>query len=100
MVPDSLPGVAEVIRPRNAEVAGAIGAAIAPVSATVDRICGDRPDMLGEARENAREAALATAIHAGAHPRTVAVVAVDEVPLSYLVDPAIRIRVRAAGPPG
>ncbi|MDT7713920.1 MAG: hypothetical protein QOG46_2845, partial [Pseudonocardiales bacterium] len=100
LVPESLPGVAEVIKPRNAEVAAAIGAALAPVSATAERICSDRPDVLSAARVDAREGALAMAIHAGADPRAAEIVAVEEIPISYLVDPAIRIRVRAAGPTG
>jgi hypothetical protein len=48
--------------------------------------------------EEARVAAFARAVHAGADPARVEVVEVVEIPLSYLLDPAIRIRVKAAGP--
>jgi hypothetical protein len=48
--------------------------------------------------EEARAAARARAIHAGADPDRVEIVEVDEVPLTYLLDPAVRIRVTAAGP--
>ena len=41
---------------------------------------------------------MARAIHAGADPDRVAVVEVAEIPLAYMLDPAIRIRVKAAGP--
>jgi N-methylhydantoinase A/oxoprolinase/acetone carboxylase beta subunit len=100
LIPDSLPGVYEVIRPRNGEIAGAIGAAMAPVSAQAERICSNRPDVVLAALDDARAVARARAIHAGADPDTVEIVQLDEIPLTNLVDPAIRIRVKAAGPPG
>jgi hypothetical protein len=90
-----VPGAAEVIRPRLRELAGAVGAAIAPVGARAERISSDRP----AGRAAARSAALESAIHAGADPGAVQIVAVDEFPLGYLAEPAVRIRVDAAGPP-
>ena len=98
IVPDDLPGVSEILRPADGDVAGAIGVAIAPVSGQADRICANRPDKRRRALGEARAAACARAIHAGADPDAVEVVEVDEVPLTYLLDPAVRIRVRAAGP--
>jgi N-methylhydantoinase A/oxoprolinase/acetone carboxylase beta subunit len=100
LVPESLTGVSEVIRPEDGELAGAIGAATAPVSGYADLICANRPDQLRAAREEARAAAFAHAIHAGADPGGVQVVRIEEIPLTYLVDPAVRIRVTAAGPGG
>jgi hypothetical protein len=87
-----------VIRPRDGELAHAIGAAVGAASGEFARICPDRPDTRRSALEDVRAMALARAIDAGAHPDTVAVVDVDEAPLTYLVQPAVRIRVRAAGP--
>jgi hypothetical protein len=98
IVPDDLPGVSEVMRPADGDVAGAIGVTIAPVSGQADRICPNRPDKRRRAVEEARAAAFARAIHAGADPDAVEVLEVEEVPLTYLLDPAVRIRVRAAGP--
>lgn len=99
-VPDHVPGVAEVRRPEHADVANAIGAALGHVSGQVDRIfpfrTADRSAALAEAQEAARE----KAIRAGADPKRVEVVEIEEVPVSYLVDPALRIRVKAAGPLG
>lgn len=100
LVPDRLAGASEVIRPADYEVANAIGAAIAPVSGQADRICPNRPDKRSEALEDARAAAFERAVHAGADPQGVEIVEVEEIPLTYLVDPAIRIRVKAAGPRG
>jgi hypothetical protein len=40
---------------------------------------------------------VARAVHAGADPDAVKIVEVEQVPLTYLLDPAVRIRVKAAG---
>jgi N-methylhydantoinase A/oxoprolinase/acetone carboxylase beta subunit len=98
LVPDDLDGVTEVIRLPDGDVANAIGVAIAPVSGEADRICPNRQGTRARAMEEARVAAFARAVHAGADPARVEVVEVVEIPLSYLLDPAIRIRVKAAGP--
>ena len=44
------------------------------------------------------ERARAAAIAAGANPRHTTTVDVEETPLTYLMEPAARIRVKAAGP--
>lgn len=97
LVPDSIPGVSEVIRPDHFDVANAIGAAIASVSGSVDRIFhlgpGGRQAVLDEACDEAREHAVA----AGGDPATVQIIEIEEIPLAYLTSPAIRIRVKAAG---
>ncbi len=95
--PDTLPGVDQVIRPDHFDVANAIGAAIASVSGQVDRVFhlgpGGRQSALKEAEEEAR----VHAIRAGADPDRIEVVEVEEVPLSYLTTPAVRIRIKVAG---
>jgi N-methylhydantoinase A/oxoprolinase/acetone carboxylase beta subunit len=98
LVPRALPGVGAVFAPAQGDVAGAFGLAIAPAGGHADRICVNRPTERATTMEAARADAVARAVHAGADPRRVAIVEADEVPLSYLHDPAIRIRVRAAGP--
>jgi N-methylhydantoinase A/oxoprolinase/acetone carboxylase beta subunit len=99
-IPDRMPGVAEVIRPADGDVAKAIGTAMAPVTGQADRICANRPDQRRRAREAAHAAAFEHAVHAGADPAGVTVVHVEEVPLAHMADPAIRIRVKVAGPAG
>lgn len=96
-VSDHVAGVSEVVRPANQDVANAIGAAIAPVSGLAERICPNRPDRKSEALDDACEEAFAMAVQAGANPRRIQIAEIDEIPFSYLVDPAIRIRVRAVG---
>ncbi|MEA2349419.1 MAG: hypothetical protein QOG86_360 [Thermoleophilaceae bacterium] len=100
LVPDDLPGVSEVIRPPDRDVARAIGAAMAPVSGRAETICSSRPDKRQAALDELRASACAQAVYAGADPLAVTVVQVEEQPLTYLADPAVRIRVKAAGPAG
>lgn len=97
LVPEDIQGVTEVVRPTNHDVANAIGAAIAPVSGSAERICPNRPDRKNTAIDDACDEAFARAVQAGADPRHVEIAEIDQIPLSYLVDPAVRIRVRAVG---
>jgi N-methylhydantoinase A/oxoprolinase/acetone carboxylase beta subunit len=98
LVPDRVPGVSEVLRPPDHEVANAIGAAIGQVSGQVERIArfgvGGRSTAVAEAAEGARQ----QAVRAGADPERTEIVDIEEVPLAYLTDPAVRIRAKAAGP--
>jgi N-methylhydantoinase A/oxoprolinase/acetone carboxylase beta subunit len=98
LVPEDVPGASEVLRPDHSDVANAIGAAIASVSGEVDRVfhlgSGGREAAIAEASQEAIE----RAVSAGAARDRVEVVEIEEVPLAYLTDPAVRIRVKAGGP--
>ncbi|MGH7642395.1 MAG: hydantoinase/oxoprolinase N-terminal domain-containing protein [Candidatus Dormibacteria bacterium] len=100
LLPDHLPGVSTIHRPPHFDVANAIGATIAAVSGQIDRIfhigAGGRQAVLDEAGEESRQ----QAILAGADPRAVEIVEVEEIPLAYLTTPAVRLRVKAVGPLG
>lgn len=100
ILPKSIEGVSEIFRPENYDVANAIGAAIASVSGQVDKVFKlggrTREDLIEEAKSAARD----NAISAGADPAAIEIVEVDEVPIAYLTEPVIRIRVKAAGPLG
>ncbi|WP_210526156.1 hydantoinase/oxoprolinase N-terminal domain-containing protein [Rubellimicrobium arenae] len=97
LISRDLPSASRVIRPENAGVANAIGAAIAQVGGEVDRIYAmegrSRDQVLGEAKAEASAAAIA----AGAHPGSVQIMDIEEVPLAYLPGSATRIRVKAVG---
>lgn len=97
LVPDSLMGAGEVLKPPYYAVANAIGAAIAQVSGEVDRVYPmegrGRDQVLGDARRGAGERAVA----AGADPGTLEVVEVEEIPLAYLPSNALRVRVKVVG---
>jgi hypothetical protein len=94
----SLGGVSQVIRPPDGDVAAAVGAATAPVSGQAELICPNRVERRAATLADAQSAARANAVRAGADPDAVDVIAVEEIPLTYLVEPAVRIRVKAAGP--
>ena len=100
LLPDKIPGISETHRPDHYDVANAIGAAIGTVSGQVDRIFAldnsSRADIIAEAINQATE----RAVRAGADPRQVEVVGIEEIPLAYLANPALRVRVKAAGPLG
>ncbi|MFZ0994798.1 MAG: hydantoinase/oxoprolinase family protein, partial [Candidatus Dormiibacterota bacterium] len=97
LLPESLPGVSEIHRPQHFDVANAIGATIAKVSGQVDRIAqlgaGGREEALSRAAQEARE----QAVLAGADPGKVEIVEIEEIPLAYLTNPALRLRVKAVG---
>ncbi|MCK2212458.1 hydantoinase/oxoprolinase family protein [Actinomadura sp. ATCC 31491] len=97
VLPARVPGAGEVIRPEHAEVANAVGAAIALASGRVDTIL-PAGDSRSKAIERAKEEAAARAVAAGADPALVEIVDLLEVPLSYLSEPAVRVHVKAAGP--
>jgi N-methylhydantoinase A/oxoprolinase/acetone carboxylase beta subunit len=97
LVPDALPGISEVLRPDHHDVANAVGAAIAQVSGQIEEVVrfdGDRADVLEEARERA----IRRAVEAGADGDRVEVVEQDEVPLAYVTEPIVRLRIKAVGP--
>ncbi|MHB8620893.1 MAG: hydantoinase/oxoprolinase family protein [Chloroflexota bacterium] len=98
LLPDRFEDISEVHRPRDYEVANAVGAAIAECSGEADRIF----DMNKVGRETALavtiQLAKQEAVRAGAAARTVEVLDIQEVPLAYLPGAPTRVRVRAAGP--
>lgn len=90
-------GTSRVVRPRHYEVANAVGAAIAQISGEVDRIFATdgatREELLAEARAQATERAVANGAVAG----TVEVVEVEQIPVAYMEQSMIRLRVKAVG---
>lgn len=98
LVPEDLAGTSEVLRPDHSDVANAIGAAIASVSGEVDRVFHPGAGGREAAIEEASSEAIERAVSAGAARESVEVVEIEEVPLAYLTDPAVRIRVKAGGP--
>jgi N-methylhydantoinase A/oxoprolinase/acetone carboxylase beta subunit len=95
LVPSAVPGISEVVHVPHADVANAVGAAIAQVSGEVDQVFTGmgRERALAEATDIARARAAA----AGADPATVEVVEADDFPLAYLPGDALRVRVRVVG---
>jgi N-methylhydantoinase A/oxoprolinase/acetone carboxylase beta subunit len=92
-----LRGVSAVYRPRYADVANAVGAAISLVSGRVEKIYDfsklGRERALVEAKREAVELAVA----AGAALETVEIVDIVELPLMHMRTGAVHVKVRAVG---
>ncbi len=97
LVGDSLNGASEVMRPENAGVANAIGAAIAQVGGQIERVYSLETTGRDEAVADACAEAVNRAVAAGADASTVEVVDIEEVPLTYVPSNATRVRVKAVG---
>lgn len=97
LVGDQIRGASELIRPGHFAVANAIGAAIAQVGGETDRVFSLERLARSEALAEATQEATSKAIAAGADARTIQVVDVEEIPLSYLPSNAARIRVKVVG---
>ena len=86
-----------MLRPDHHDVANAVGAAIAQVSGQIEEVVrfdGNRREVLEEARERA----IRRAVEAGADGDRVEIVEQDEVPLAYVTEPIVRLRIKAVGP--
>lgn len=97
LMPDKLSNASEVIRPNHHQYANAIGAAIAQVSGEVDRIWSLEKMNRNQAVEESKKMAIEKAVNAGADPETVSIVDLEDIPLAYLSEQALRIRAKAAG---
>jgi N-methylhydantoinase A/oxoprolinase/acetone carboxylase beta subunit len=97
LLPMHLQGAAQVLRPARAEVANAIGAAIAQVSGRVDRLFQMHPGNRESVLRQARQEAIDAAVQAGAEPASVGVVELNELPMTHLRAGATRVQVRAVG---
>jgi N-methylhydantoinase A/oxoprolinase/acetone carboxylase beta subunit len=91
-----LRGTSKVHRPRHADVANAVGAAISMVSGRVDRMfdfAAGREPALAQAKDEARKAAL----DAGAEPESIEIVELTELPMTHMRTSAVQVKVRAVG---
>jgi hypothetical protein len=95
LVPERLAGISDVVHVPHQAVANAVGAAIAQVSGEVDQIFQNlsREAAIDAARGLAEE----KATRAGADPRSLTVVEVEDLPLAYLPGNSLRVRVRVVG---
>ncbi len=98
LIPEAIPGVSEVIRPRHQSVANAYGAGIAEASGSVDRVYSYDASSREECLDDARGLAANAAVRAGADPDRVRITTVVEVPMTYVPGQGSRVMVKAAGP--
>lgn len=98
LVSRPLPGVSEMLRPAHADVANAVGAAIALVSGRVDAMFDTNELGREGALELAKKQAIDAAIEQGARPEEVEIVEIVELPMTHMKTGATQIKVRAVGP--
>lgn len=98
LVSRALKGASEVLRPAHAEVANAVGAAIALASGRVDKLYDVGALGREAALDQAKAEAVRAAVAAGALEREVEVLEVIELPMTHMRTGAVQIKVRAVGP--
>jgi N-methylhydantoinase A/oxoprolinase/acetone carboxylase beta subunit len=97
LVKNSFEGASDVLRPSNADVANAIGAAISQVGGQVEKVYSLTEMTREEALNLAKEEAISKAIDAGADPGSVEIMDIEEIPLAYLPSNALRVKVKSVG---
>ncbi|CAJ2501628.1 Uu.00g044810.m01.CDS01 [Anthostomella pinea] len=96
IAPDELKGASKVLKPKWSEVANAIGAAIARVSAVIDTVKSTESKTTQQLLDEICQDAIEKAVAGGASRSTVKVVEMDTLPLPYIANKS-RFTVRAAG---
>ena len=97
LVTDGLAAARELHRPEHADVANAIGAAIAQVGAESERMVSYRTTAREDALEQITRAATERATQAGADPATIRAVDIEETAVPYMDEGATRVRVKVIG---
>ncbi|UCB45086.1 MAG: hydantoinase/oxoprolinase family protein [Spirochaetota bacterium] len=97
LLPEKLKGASRVSRPRDFDVANAIGAAISQVSGSIDGVYDVATKGRESVIEEVKEAARKEALKAGADVNSIEIVDLEEIPLAYLPSNAVRFRVKAVG---
>lgn len=98
LVPPTLVGVSKVVRPDHHDVANAVGAAIAAVSAEIDKLFSIESGSREATIEAAKADAMGAAIALGADPASTEVISLEELTMAYMTDNILRLRIKAAGP--
>lgn len=94
--PDELQGASKVLKPRWSEVANAIGAAMAGVSAVIDTVKSTESKTTTKLLEEISAEAVEKTVAAGASRESVKIVEMETLPLQYIANKS-RFIVRAAG---
>ncbi|MTT32194.1 hydantoinase/oxoprolinase family protein [Terrilactibacillus sp. BCM23-1] len=97
LIPGDIEGASEVIRPKHAGCANALGAAIAQVSGDIDKMYSmagvSREKVLQQASKEAKDKAIA----GGALAETVEIIDLEVLPMAYVTSEFVRIKAKAAG---
>jgi N-methylhydantoinase A/oxoprolinase/acetone carboxylase beta subunit len=98
LLSDKIEGASKVYRPDHLDVANAIGVAIAPVSAQIDRVFSYEAFSREQALAEAKSQLIEKTQLAGADEDAIEIVELDEIAMGYLPGHAVRIKAKAAGP--
>ena len=98
LVPDSIDGISEVVRPSNHGVANAYGACISEASGSVDKVYSYDIDGREACVDDAQAAAIELAVQSGADPKQTRISTVTEIPMTYVPGGGCRVVVKAVGP--
>ncbi len=97
LVTQGLNAAFKLHRPENADVANAIGAAIAQIGGESERMLSYRQTSRDESIASVTRAATERAIKAGADPKTIRAVDIEETAVPYMDEGATRVRVKVIG---
>jgi N-methylhydantoinase A/oxoprolinase/acetone carboxylase beta subunit len=96
LLPNTLPGVSEVLRPEHYEVANAVGVATAQLSASADQVFALATTNSKTALDIVLERARRKLLEAGARMETVEILELEELPVPYMAADAFHVRVKLA----
>lgn len=97
LVTEELQATTDLHRPENADVANAIGAAIAQIGGEAERILSYRSTTREDAIRQVTNDAKEKAIQAGADAASLVAVDIDETAIPYMDEGATRLRVKVVG---
>ncbi|KQL50474.1 hydantoinase subunit beta [Heyndrickxia shackletonii] len=97
IIPDTIRGVSQIIKPENGDVANAIGASIAQISGQYEQIYIYSKEPREDSLKDAQDKAVKQSVLAGAVSETIELVEVEETPLAYHPENATRLRVKVVG---
>lgn len=97
LVTENLAAASSIQRPENADVANAIGAAIAQVGGECEKLVSYRNISRGDAIEEIKNEATKRAVIAGADKTTIRTVDIEETAVPYMDEGATRLRVKVIG---
>lgn len=97
LIGETLKGASRIVRPPHADVANAVGAAIAQIGAQVEQIVDYSVTPREVALQEIRDEVARKVAMAGGLAETVEIVDMEEVLLSYLPGRSTQIRIKAVG---
>lgn len=97
VIPDAYSNVKNVLRPNHHDVANAIGASIAKVSGNFEGMVSFAKTPREQVVESCKEIAKENALKAGALASSIEIVEVEEYPIAYHPEDAVKLRVKAVG---